>query len=346
MAIHRYRFWPGDNHLISDGPKLAMIRRHPMCLLQVPWFGVGQLIALLRLCRHTKVDTIHAHWILPQGLVALLYKKVFNHRIRVVVTAHGADIFGLRPLGWLKRRVVRGADAVTAVSHAIEQEIHRLLPSPRTPVFIIPMGTDTERFKPDTRRSEIRARYGANGPLLLFVGRLTEKKGVRYLMDAMPRVVKAHPTAKLLIAGYGDERESLEKQARRLGLMNRGVFFIGRVTHDELPALYASADIFVGPSIVGKDGDTEGFGLVFAEALASGCLVVASDLPGIADIIREGETGCIVPQKDSEALGRRLVELMDHLDHYQAMRRHGRRFVQTTVAWPVIEKKYANLLRR
>ena len=114
--------------------------------------------------------------------------------------------------------------------------------------------------------------------------------------------------AKLFIAGKGPLEDELKEQAKELG---EKVTFLGAKTHEELPAIYASADVFVAPSVTAKDGDKEGFGLVILEALASGIPVVASNSGGIVDLIHHEENGLLVPEKDSNAIADSINRLMN-----------------------------------
>jgi glycosyltransferase involved in cell wall biosynthesis len=171
-------------------------------------------------------------------------------------------------------------------------------------VRVLPMGIDTTRFTP--RAAVAR---GHDGPRLLFVGRLVEKKGTRYAIEAMAAIAREEPGARLMIVGDGPERTALERLTARLDLKDR-VAFAGAVPNDELPALYASADLFIGPSVVEANGDTESFGVVFAEAMASGCPVVATDVGGVADLVVDGETGVLVPERDAPAIAETVVALL------------------------------------
>ena len=145
--------------------------------------------------------------------------------------------------------------------------------------------------------------FSQNGkPVVLFVGRLAEVKGVTYLIEAMKQV-----DAILAIVGEGPLRQELERQAAPLGDKIR---FLGGKTHDELATIYASADVFVAPSVKAKDGGVEGFGLVFLEAMASGLPVVASRSGGIPDLVHDGENGLLVPPAEPQALAEAINRVL------------------------------------
>ena len=122
---------------------------------------------------------------------------------------------------------------------------------------------------------------------LLFVGRLVEKKGLRYLLKAMPEIIARFPQSHLTVVGDGPCRKELEKLSVHLGLRGR-VDFLGALRNDELPHIYQQSGIIVFPSVVSDDGDREGFGLVLVEALGCGCAAVVTDLPAMMDIVADG----------------------------------------------------------
>ncbi len=199
-------------------------------------------------------------------------------------------------------------------------------------IRVIPMGVDLEgRFLAQSGRRRKQS--------LLFVGRLVEKKGLPYLIRAMPMVLEKHPAASLTIAGSGPEEEAVRRLVAALGL-ERHVRFLGAVPNTDIPALYQAAEIVVFPSIVGRDGDQEGFGLVLVEAMGCECAVIATDLPAMRDIIVDGKTGLIVPAKDSGALAEKIIDLLDDPAIRLSLGKAGRDFVKTRYDWRIIAAQY------
>lgn len=198
------------------------------------------------------------------------------------------------------------------------------------------MGTDLKnRFVPPGTRQ--------NNGSLLFVGRLVEKKGLRYLIDALPLILKKHPQASLRIAGDGPEKGTLQLQSKRLGI-NDHVRFLGAVKNKSLPDLYRTADVVVFPSVIAGGGDREGFGLVLVEALGCECATVVTDLPAMQDIIVDGKTGFVVPQKNVQKLAEKIVSLLDDPEMGRSVGKEGRRFVVERYDWNIIAKQYAALI--
>ena len=338
LHVHRFRYAPETlQQLAYDGGILARLRQRRWRLLLVPCLLAGQWWALRRLLRREHFDAIHAHWLVPQALVAIL--AGVPKSCALLCTSHGGDLFGLRGrlLGRLKRGILARCTSVTVVSAAMRDEVQRLRPGQA--VDIIPMGTDlAECFTPSpTVAREPNA--------ILFAGRLVEKKGVAYLIDAIARLRQQGRSVVLRIAGSGPELETLRAQAQRLGIAS-AVDFLGAIDHTRLADLYRQASVAVVPSVVAASGDQEGFGLVIVEAMGCECPVVASRLPAIDDIAIDGETALLVPPADPAALADAIATVLD--DPSAAGRRAmaARVRVLERFDWVSITSRYAALLLR
>ncbi|MEX2225012.1 MAG: glycosyltransferase [Dehalococcoidia bacterium] len=345
FTVRRFRYaWPSRAQLLANGAILPNIQRNRWLLAQVPLFVLCELWAAWRLMRRERFDIIHAHWAIPQGLVASLLKRRFG--VPVVITTHGGDIYALRDGAALiaKRFALRTSDRVTAVSSALKAEVVALGIDERR-VDVLPMGVDTSRFTPDASSPQLRAMLNPAGPVLLFVGRLVEKKGARYAIKAMPEIAAAHPDARLLVIGDGPERRMLEELVRAFGV-ERNVAFLGAVPNRDLPAYYASSDVFVGPSVVEENGDTESFGVVYAEAMASGCAVVATDVGGVSDVTGNGEFARMVPQRDCDAIARTVCALLSDREVHTAARARGIRAMRERFDHMRIHRSYADIIER
>jgi glycosyltransferase involved in cell wall biosynthesis len=308
VEVQRYEpGWPVGPRLDSSSALTPQIKARPVLNLAVPPFVGRQFARARALARERDFAAVHAHWAIPQGTVAAAIKATSG--LPFVTTCHGADIYGFsgRLPRALKRWSLRRSDAVTVVSRALGDEVEALGVE-QDKLHVMPMGVDTSLFSPNARSSELRRRRG-DGPLILFVGRLSPKKGVPHLIDAAPEILRAIPETTILIVGDGPCAPELKEQATRLGLQEK-VVFEGAVAHDALPSYFASADVFVAPSIVAPDGDTEGLSVVVLEAMASGCPVVATDVGGIDEALKDGETGLIIPAGDSAALAEAVVRLL------------------------------------
>lgn len=305
VRVLRYRYAPASfETLVNDGGILTNLRLRPWTWLLVPGFILGMAWRCWRLLVIWKPDVVHAHWLLPQGLVAAMVVAVPGvRRVPFVVTAHGADLHGLRSrwMGSLKRFVATRAASITVVSRAMAVELGRLGVDYDS-IDVEPMGVDLEGvFEPDpaVRRSD---------NMLLFVGRLVEKKGLRHLVAAMPQILEQHPDVTLCVAGFGPEEPTLRAQVRALELDAR-VTFLGAVPQSALPALYRQAAVFVAPFVEASSGDQEGLGLVLVEAIGCGCPIVAGNVPALRDLLKADDPGLVDPH-DEIALAASVIDVL------------------------------------
>lgn len=338
VHVHRFHYAPERLETLAyEGGILARLRERRLRLLLIPLFLLAEILAIRRLLRKQPVSAIHAHWILPQGLAALIAMAGNNTRIPLICTSHGADLFGLRGriATSLKRWVLRRCAAVTVVSDAMAREVQRIAPGAQA--VVIPMGTDfDDRFTPDPTVERDPAQ-------VLFVGRLVEKKGVKYLLHALASLKEQRPAVRLDIAGYGQEESELRQLCTEIGIEG-SVRFLGPVQQDSLPDLYRRAGVTVVPSVVAAGGDQEGFGLVIVEAIGCGCPVIASDLPAIRHIAGESGEVTLVPPGDSEALARALEAVLAHHDQHLRTTSAFRTRIAQQFGWVSVSSAYASLI--
>ena len=338
VEIRRYRYAPERlESLIYDGGMVTNLRRNPLKSLLVPMFLLAQLVATWRQVCRWQPEVIHAHWLIPQGLVAALLSK-FNRKLPpFLVTSHGADLHALRfwPMPALKRFVARRAAGLVVVSSGMLESLEQQGIS-REGVHVEPMGVDLQtRFVPDLK-------IARSDSEILFVGRLVEKKGLRFLLDAMPAIIKAQPDARLMIAGYGPEQPNLEAQAAELGISQQ-VSFLGPVPQNQLPALYRRATVFVAPFVEASGGDQEGLGLVTLEAIGCGCPVIVSDLPAVRDVVDNPDVR--VPPGDPSKLAVAIGRIMaSGVDERATLAAKLRAQVVDKFDWDMRAKRYSEIL--
>ena len=340
VRVHRFRYpaFPGGPLAYGSGI-LPNLRAHPLRVVQLPFFLLAMFFALLVRVRRVRPDLIHAHWVLPGGVLAVLAGRMLG--VPVLVTAHGGDAFSFRRGAgrWLKRFALRRADRVSANTRATARALAQSWPG--IEARVVPMGVDCARFGQVARKPQ-----AGEGPVVLFVGRLVKKKGVEVLLRAWQRCQSEWALGGCLwIVGDGGESTALERLAEGPGLAGR-VRFFGRLPNEALPEIYAAADVFVAPSVVDEWGDTEGQGVVLIEAMAAGVPVVASAVGGICDVIRDGEHGWLVPPDDAGKLAQRIHEVLE-LDPAQragVVRQAGER-VRKRYDWPVVAGQFSALYR-
>ena len=332
VSVIRYHYFPIHSleTLCYPGAIVPRIREKKVRALLVPWL----FITLYRNLRKMQkdYDIVQANWLIPQGIVQSFIKKPY------IVTGHGGDVTSLNKglLKKLKKKCLKNAYGVTAVSEPLMQVLNKIYENSNQAV--IPMGCDTKIFGREFRKENY---FNQNGrKVILFVGRLAEKKGVCYAIEAMRYV----DNAMLVIAGDGPLRNELTAQAEGLCReTGKEIVFIGAKTHEELKEIYASADIFVMPSVTAKDGDKEGFGLVMLEAFASGLPIVASRSGGIVDLVKDGVNGYLVPEKDSKGLADRINLVFKDDCIYNSMQAEAYRTAKQ-YDYSIIAKKYAEFM--
>lgn len=317
VHIIRYHyFFRKLETLCYPGAIVPRIKEKKIRILLVPFLMIALFINLKK--REKDYDIVHAHWIIPQGLMQCFVKTPY------IVTGHGGDVtsFNSGLIRSWKRLVLKRAKYVTAVSPQLLSVLESISGNKvdiSNKTAVISMGCDVNSFGQCYRvENYFRDRYGINTgdkPVILYVGRLAEKKGVRYLIEAMHNI-----DANLVIAGDGSLRSELTEQANLLNKeCGEKIFFLGAKTHSELREIYASADVFCAPSVVAKDGDTEGFGLVILEAMASGLPVVASRSGGIVSIIKDMENGVLTTPGDSQDIADKISMVLGNERLYDSL---------------------------
>ncbi len=327
VKVIRYHYFPIKRleTLCYPGAIVPRIKEKKARIILVPFLFLALYFKLKKLLPNYEV--VHAHWIIPQGIVQGFFDKPY------IVTGHGGDVTSLNKgiIKALKRRTLKNASHVTTVSSALLEEVNKIYRV--TNADIISMGCNVKNFDSSFRKENFFEQ--GNKKVILFVGRLAEKKGVTYLIEAMKQV-----DAKLIIAGGGLLEEELRVQAKEQG---DKIQFIGAKTHQELPTIYASSDLFVAPSVTAKDGDKEGFGLVILEAMASGLPVVASNSGGIPDLLTDGVDGYLTREKDADDIAAKINRILKDDQMYKTMAINARNTAQK-YDYEVIAQKYAIII--
>jgi len=295
-----------------------------------------------RLHRERPFDLAH----LTYGVHASLLQPRIQRgwRVPVVIDEHhlgtGAEIsdasqnpFGVGPL---LRRSYRRADAIIAQSRDTGAFVEAT--SGRKDWTLVPLGSDAEQLTPDKRDARVRAAHGDPPQLLVTVSRISARKNLGAMLDAMALVRKTHPRAKLVIVGDGPERGALRASADARGLAD-AVELAGYLPDAEVARLLASSDVFLSTSTY------EAFGLSLVDAMASGLPVVAFDARGPADFLRDGEAGFVTPH-DPAALAQAVTRLLDDPDLARRMGQRGREIVEKRYNWDANADARLALFRR
>lgn len=339
LNIYRYRYsFSAAEKVAYQGGILNNIKKNPLLYFIVPFFLMGQFIKAYQLLNKNKYAVIHAHWIIPQGLIAALLLAFTRSNVHLICTSHGGDLFALNTVffRWLKTWTIRRVDLLTVVSNYMRTYCHTQL-VPDANVQVCSMGVDlSDKFTPTGVGQDRRNR-------IIFVGRLVEKKGLKYLLQALHIVAARNDSVQLDIVGDGPLRNEMTLLVNELQLQHR-VNFHGAVGNEALPSYYRRSAIAVIPSVIDRNQDQEGLGLVTIEAMGCECAVIASSLEALKDIITDGENGMLVPPADPRALAGRLSQLLDDDGLLQGIAKAGRKSVLAKFDWQLIADKYMQLI--
>jgi glycosyltransferase involved in cell wall biosynthesis len=292
-------------------------------------YVAGALPVIRRLLARNHYDVMHAHFILPDGLLAWRVWRMTG--LPYVITAHGTDVPGynqhrlrlahqlVRPL-W--RKVVGGARRIISPSEILEQLVMAQRPAARK-TLVIPNGLEVGEYAPR-----------ANGTRVLVVTRMLERKGVQYVLDSL---AESPVETDVHIVGDGPYLPDLRRKADALQSPAR---FWGWLDNrsPELRELYESAGIFVFPS------EAENFPIVLLEAMAAGLAIITTEGTGCAEVV--GDAGLLVPIRDSKAIGRALRRLLDNPELRRSLGAAARRRIEDNFTWSAVARRYVDEYRR
>lgn len=344
IEVHRFRYLPAKwEKIASGGGIIPNINKNKLLIFQIPFFLISFFFAIKKLIKQEKIEMIHAHWVIPQARIATIYKRLINKNIKIYATAHGGDVFGLNnKIGnSIKRKTLSFIDKLSVVSQALKTRVLEL--GYKKEVYVYPMGVDTTLFSRDKNDPSIRKQLNIEGTFLLFVGRIAEKKGINYLVEALPDILQHDPKAKLVIIGNGPQINEIEEIIKRLDV-KQSVIPLGFISHDKLASYYASADIIVVPSIVTESGDSEGFSLVFAEAMSSGTAVIATDIANFQDFAHDQPNVFLIPQKSSKAIAEKVTDLIKNPLKTVPTDEQRHRLMADFYDWNIVKENYINFL--
>lgn len=202
---------------------------------------------------------------------------------------------------------------------------------PEEKVRIIPAGVDFDHFRVVPSPDRFRDFYDISGRIVLFVGRLASNKGLKHLIDSVPKVISESKDTTFVLVGEDEsQRNLLEKQAERLGVRDK-LIFTGHITDNELlRSAYSACDVFVLPS------EYEAFGIVLLEAMACEKPCIATNVGGVPEVVEDGKTGLLVEYGNPEQLANAIIELIGDENRRTEMGRAGRRRVKENFTWPKV----------
>jgi len=306
----------------------------------IPWAFLKSCYFLI----FKKMDVIH-FWDAALSFMGFFLKKMF--KVPVVVTAHGLDLtYTNRTYQWIMTKTLKDFDKVICVSKAtMETAILKGVNPDRCTV--INDGLNTSEWYLPKNKSVLKKELGEklkldleNKCLLFSVGRLVERKGIKWFIEnVFPKLSKDYI---FLVAGTGKEEENIKNGIIALNLTNQ-VFMLGRVSDDILRLLYNSSDIFIMPNIP-IEGDMEGFGIVVIEAASCGLPVIASKIEGLQDAIVEGKNGFLVEPYNVKEYVRKIIQVRNIKD-LNGFRKKQIEFTRKNYDLKSISLSYYNLFK-
>ena len=267
-------------------------------------------------------DVVQCHFG-PNGNLAIKLRDVGALQGKIVTTFHGYDISKyIRSAGNRAYNLLfKKGDLFLPISETWQKELVRL-GCPSEKIIVHRMGIDTRKFQYYPRKPR------PNGKInLLTVARLVEKKGVVYGIRAVSKTIKRFPTIEYTIAGDGPLREDLEILIDRLKLEEK-IKLTGWINQDTVMSLMKNADLLLAPSVTDANGDKEGIPVVLMEALAQGLPVISTYHSGIPELIKNEQSGYLVPEKDVDTLSEKIEHYLSHSDMWPVLGENGHEFVQ------------------
>ncbi len=294
-------------------------------------------IALAMARDHVDADIAHAHtWY--ADMAGLWIRTLY--RIPLVVTLHSME--PLRPWKadqlstgyllstWIEKTAVEAADRVIAVSATMREDILAHFRVDPSKVIVIHNGIDPERFRPTDKRDALDG-FGVRTPYVLFVGRITDQKGIFHLLEAATRLP---PGVQVVLCASAPDTPEIEARLRRAVSAHPNAVWINEmVPHDVVTQLYSHAAVFACPSVY------EPFGLINLEAMACETPVVASAVGGILEVVVDGETGLLVEPARPDVLAEALTRVLANPALGRSMGRAGRRRVETRFSWSSVAER-------
>jgi glycosyltransferase involved in cell wall biosynthesis len=341
IRIHRFSA-PGVGMLVNGGGLPENVRS-PRKRLALPGYFLAMFARALRTLRSMPRAVINAHWAFPTGLVGLGLKAISGRPL--LVTVYGAEVYPFQHGHWpwlkpLVGAVIRKADWVAAISPAAAAAASEV--SGRNDIRVIPDGIDVDYYSPGPRDERVAAKYLAGKKFLFFTGRMVERKGHRFIVEALGLLRDRLPDLCALIGGDGPLSDDVRQRARSLGVAER-IAFPGMIPESDLVPLLRTCALYVLPSCVDAKGDTEGSATAALEAMACGAVALVADVGGNRGAVESGRGAYYFRAGDAKDLADTIATALGRSDLDQ-QRRAGRDYVVARYAWQRSIADYLQLI--
>jgi N-acetyl-alpha-D-glucosaminyl L-malate synthase BshA len=313
------------------------VGRYP--LFEFPPYDLALAVRMHEVVREHGLDLLHCHYAIPHATSAWITKQMLREEqrdIRVVTTLHGTDItiVGQDPsFHSITKFSIEKSDALTAVSQYLQQETRDAFGCTACGIEVIPNFIDPDVYARDRYTGVERPSFDGGRRVLMHISNFRRVKRVLDVVRVFARANEAVPSV-LVMVGDGPDRHDAEQEARRLGV-ERHVQFLGKI--DSVAPLLAAADLFLLPT------DAESFGLSALEALASGTPVIGTNVGGLPEVVRDGETGVLCGVGDVDGMSAAAIGLLSDQGKWRSMSEAGARDARARFAKDDIVQRYENL---
>ena len=316
------------------------LKKNPILFLQLPFFLFSFLFSTLNLIKKNKFNIINSQWLLPSGLIGAICKKLFN--IKHIATTHRGDLESLNKLPFKKQIanfIFNNSDYVLFVSNYSKNVFRGLINVKKNlekKSLILPMGISLKDLKNITSINKIKKIYNIKtNKNIIFIGRLEERKGIKYLIDAMPRILKEFEFS-LFILGDGPIKNELLNKVKSLKLQDN-IKFLGHTIGKKKLDFLKLADILVIPSL------NEGLPVTLLEGLATGKAIIATNVGGISDVIKNNYNGILINPGNKDEISNAIIRLLKNPNLNKKFSNNTLK-LSKNYDWRIVSNKYESIL--
>ncbi len=345
VKIHRFHYFLRKKERLTKGAGIPENIKKVSNWIQVPFYFLRLLTFSAAVIRVYGIDVVNAHWAFPTGFVGVVLKRLL--RKKLVTTMYGAEIFPVLEgrMGYLRRPLsfaIRSADAAAGISRATVAAGRRA--SGRRDLHMIPDGIDMVYYRPGEKNRRLLEKYGcADRVVVYFSGRMVERKGHRHLLEAIGLVKDRIPGVKLLLGGDGPLREELVR-LRRERKLEESVEMPGFFPESEIVPLLQSIDLYVLPSCIDANGDTEGSATAAFEAMSCGTPALVSRVGGNIGSIVDGQGGYYFTAADPRDLADKMAMILGDRTLRDGNAGLARQFIRDNYSWEKTIDRYLALV--
>ena len=315
------------------------VGRYP--LFEFPPYDLALAVRMHEVVREHKLDLLHCHYAIPHATSAWITKQMLREEkrdIRVVTTLHGTDItiVGQDPsFHTITKFSIEKSDALTAVSQYLQKETQDAFGCTACRIDVIPNFIDPQVYNRTRYGNELRVQFNGGRKVLMHISNFRPVKRIRDVVSVFARVRKEVPSV-LVMVGDGPDRHDAEQYARELGI-EKDVQFLGKI--DNVAPLLAAADIFLLPT------NAESFGLSALEALASGTPVIGTNVGGLPEVVKSGETGVLCGVGDVDGMASAAVNILGDDKRWRAMSDAAAHDARERFVMDDVVQRYENLYK-